>query len=220
MSWLAWLTTAAVAVGYAVGVHLSRQLAALGYRIDTEEGAPPPRALWAVAPAVSAMWGLLAWHLGDRHGGVELPAYLVLATVGVALARIDADVHRLPSGLTFPTAAAVAALLVISSALSGAWSSLLQAGVSTVLAAVVYLLLVLVSRGQFGWGDVILGILLSGALGYLSPIAPWLALVLAFVGASIVSALGMVLRRLTLTSRIAFGPYLLAGALISALVSG
>ena len=124
MSWLAWLTTAAVAVGYAVGVHLSRQLAALGYRIDTEEGAPPPRALWAVAPAVSAMWGLLAWHLGDRHGGVELPAYLVLATVGVALARIDADVHRLPSGLTFPTAAAVAALLVISSALSGAWSSL------------------------------------------------------------------------------------------------
>ncbi|HOF63281.1 MAG TPA: A24 family peptidase [Dermatophilaceae bacterium] len=220
VGWLAWVTVAAVAIGYAVGARLAGQLAELGYRIDTEEGAPPPRALWSVAPAVGATWGLLVWHLGERHGGVDLPAYLVLATIGVALARIDADVHRLPSGLTYPTAAAVAALLVVSSALSGQWSCLLHAGVATVLATVVYLLLALVSRGQFGWGDVILGVILSGALGYLSPIAPWLALVLAFTGASLVALAGMLTRRLTLRSRIAFGPYLLAGALVAALVTG
>lgn len=220
MSWLAWLTTAAVAVGYAVGVHLSRQLAELGYRIDTEEGAPPPRALWSVAPAVAATWGLLVWRLGERHGGVDLPAYLLLATVGVALARIDADVHRLPSGLTYPTAAAVAALLLVSSVLSGQWSALRLAAVATGLAGVVYLALVLLSRGQFGWGDVILGVILSGALGYLSPIAPWLALVLAFVGASVVAGVGMLTRRLTLSSRLAFGPYLLTGAFVAALVTG
>ena len=220
MSWLGWLTAAAVVVGYAVGRHLARQLSELGYRLDTEDATPPPRAPWIVAPAVAATWGLVVWHLGERHGGVDLPAYLLLATVGVALARIDADVYRLPSGLTYPTAVAVSGLLVVSSALSGQWSALLQAAVATVLAAVVYLLLALVSRGQFGWGDVILGVILSGALGYLSPLAPWLALLLAFVGASVVAIAGMVTRRLTLRSRIAFGPYLLAGALVAALVTG
>ncbi len=88
------------------------------------------------------------------------------------------------------------------------------------MGAVVYVVLVLLSGGQFGWGDVVLGTILAGALGYLSPVLPWLGILLAFVFASVVSVVGMVTGRITLKSRVAFGPYLLVGALTAILLVG
>ena len=41
-----------------------------------------------------------------------LPAYLYLGVVGVALASIDLDVHRLPDVLVLPSVPAVLALLL------------------------------------------------------------------------------------------------------------
>ena len=218
--WHLWLVVGAACVGYAVGVRLSRDLRDAAYRIDDETSAPLPRARWLVSPAVGVCWGLLAWRLGERHSGLDLPAYLVLATVGVALARIDADVHRLPAGLTYPAAVVVAGLLAVSSALTGNWAAVVPALVTTGMGAVVYVVLVLLSGGQFGWGDVVLGTILAGALGYLSPVLPWLGILLAFVFASVVSVVGMVTGRITLKSRVAFGPYLLVGALTAILLVG
>jgi leader peptidase (prepilin peptidase)/N-methyltransferase len=85
-------------------------------------------------------------------------------------------------------------------------------------AYVVLLLLALVSRGQFGLGDVTLGGILGLTLGFIDARMPWEALLLAFVTSGVVSLVGLITRRLTLRSDLAFGPYLLLGALLAVLL--
>ena len=51
----------------------------------------------------------------------ELPAYLYLTAVGVALAFIDLDTRRLPNVMTLPSYPILAALLLIPAAVDGSW---------------------------------------------------------------------------------------------------
>ena len=62
-----------------------------------------------------------------------------------------------------------------------------------------------------GLGDVKLVPSLALMTGYVSVAAGVLAVVIAFVLGALVAALGMLSRRLSLTSAIPFGPFLLAG---------
>src|SRR5580698_9168633 len=54
--------------------------------------------------STGVLFGLTAWHFGADWA---LPAYLYLAAIGVALAMIDLDVHRLPNKIVLPSYAAV-----------------------------------------------------------------------------------------------------------------
>ena len=149
--------------GVVVGVLLYRALEDAAYRLDDETDRPVPRGGWLVVPAVALVWGLLTWRFGVTPALVPL---LLLGVVGVALTRIDLDVHRLPEGLTLPAIVAVLALQVVASALTGDWGALLRAVIGGVLSWVAYLVLVLLSRGALGWGDATLGGLVGLALGY------------------------------------------------------
>ncbi len=215
-----WLVAACAAAGLGVGWWLARALGGAAYRIDEECEAALPRGGWAIAPATGLVWALLAWRLGGLGGGVVLPALLLLATAGVALWWIDVDVHRLPEGLTFPTAALVAALLVLAAALTGDWGALVRAVIGGVAAYLGVFVLALISRGQFGLGDVTLSGLLGLALAYLGAALPLWAILLAFVLSSVFSIGGMILGRLSRRSAIPFGPFLLLGALLVALAPG
>ena len=62
-----------------------------------------------------------------------------------------------------------------------------------------------------GLGDVKLVPSLALMTGYVSVASGVLAVVIAFVLGALVAVLGMVSRRLSLTSAIPFGPFLLAG---------
>ncbi len=213
----AWLVVCATALGYAVGSLLARRLAAAAYRIVEEETHPLPGRLWVVPVAVAGAWGLLAWAIGGRASGLELPAYLFLGTVGVALARIDADVHRLPQGLTHPTAWLVPGLLAVSSLATGRWSALGWALVIGALVGLGMLVLAFLPGGGFGAGDALLGAILGVALGHLQPWLPAAGLLLAGVLAGAWTTVQLVRRRVTLRSHIAFGPFLLLGALLAVL---
>jgi leader peptidase (prepilin peptidase)/N-methyltransferase len=214
-SW--WLVLALVVAGGALGVVLARQLAVVEYRIDEEEDRPPLRALWAVPPALAATWGILGWHLGGRAGGVALPAYLLLAVSGVALWRIDLDVHRLPEGLTLPTALATALLLLLATALVGDWSAAARAGVGGLATLLGLGLLSLLTGGAFGFGDVVLGATLGLALGWLDLRAALWGPAFGFVIAGVVAVVGLATRRMGMKSDLAMGPYLLLGALVAVL---
>lgn len=208
-----------VAVGLAglvVGVLLHRELARTAYRLDDEEHLPLPRWGWLVALAVPVVWGLLAVRLGVTP---SLAPVLLLAAAGTALTRIDLDVHRLPEGLTLPSVVAVFGLQVVAAALAGDWWPLGRGVLCGVLSWLGYLVLVLLSRGALGWGDATLGGLVGLTLGNLDPTWPLVAVGAAFVLGGVVSALGLATRRLTLRSHIAFGPYILLGALVVALVA-
>lgn len=184
-----------------------------GYR-RADEGGPLPRHLWV--PAVAPFVGLvLERSLADRSWPVLL-APLLLALVGLVLAAVDADVHRLPNALTVPLVPAVALLLTGASIATGDWGALARAAIAAVLVGGGSVLLAFVLYGRsIGMGDAKLLVSIAPTLAWQG----WMHLVagiwLGFVLGGIVALALLLARRATRSTQLAFGPYLVAGAVLA-----
>ena len=216
-----WFVVVLVLAGAAVGEVLRRRLATGGYRLDDETG-PPPRVPIAVLPvAMALLWGLLAWRFGPLSEWALTPAYLGFAFVSVALAWIDADVHRLPRGLTRPAYPLLAGQLALASLASGDWAALRRAAIAGIVLWLVYLVLAVIAAllgSGFGLGDVTLAGLVGLATGYVSVQATLIASCAAFLLAGVYGVVRIVARRGTRKDDIAFGPWMLVGTLIALVV--
>lgn len=216
-----WFVVLLALAGGAVGEVLRRRLAGGGYRLD-DEGGPLPRVSSFVVPfSLALLWGLLAWRFGPLSGWALTPAYLGFAFVAVALAWIDADVHRLPRGLTRPAYPLLVGQLAIASLASGDWDALRRAAVAGAVLWVIYFVLALLAAllgSGFGYGDVTLAGLVGLATGYVSVATTLVASYAAFVLAGVYGIARLVLRRGTRKDDIAFGPWMLLGLLVSLVV--
>ena len=147
----------------------------------------------------------------------QLPAYLYLASVGLALAVIDLDTKRLPNALTLPSYVVGVLLLLLPAALDDSWDDYLRAGLAMVALYGFYFVLALIYPRGMGWGDVKLAGVLGLYLGWLS----WGVLVVGgFLGFLLGALIGgglMVLRRAGRKTKIPFGPFMLLGALLAIL---
>ena len=76
------------------------------------------------------------------------------------------------------------------------------------------------SRGGhgLGLGDATLGGLVALPLGYLGWGVPIVGFVAAYLVSGLVAVVGLATRRLSLRSHIAFGPFIVVGALVAVLV--
>lgn len=161
----------------------------------------------AVAFAVVA-WGALA----GTYPLAVLPLLLYWVAIGIALALIDLEHHRLPNVITMPAYPVTAVLLVAASALTGDWGRLLSAAIGLVALGGFYLLLALGYRGGMGLGDV----KLAGSLGMLLGWLGWSQLVVggfsAFVIGGVFGIVLMLARRAGRRSRVPFGPFMLIGS--------
>jgi leader peptidase (prepilin peptidase)/N-methyltransferase len=148
----------------------------------------------------------------------ELPAFLYLAAVGVALAFIDIDVRRLPNVLTLPSYAVGAVLLTAAALAEHDPGRMTQALIGMCVLYGVYFTLMLLKPGGMGFGDVKLAGVLGLFLGFLGwgPLAvgAFLAFLLGGIGGLVLMTLGNAGRR----TKIPFGPYMIAGALTAVLV--
>ena len=128
---------------------------------------------------------------------------LAVASVTIA-ALVDADAHRLPNALV-----GLAGAPVVTAVLSG-WSGDLVRGALLGAALLGGPLLVthLISPAGMGFGDVKAAAVIGAALGLLAPSLAPLGLVVALLAAALI---GLARRVRT----IAFGPALVAGALIA-----
>ncbi|MFS8104101.1 A24 family peptidase [Lentzea alba] len=171
---------------------------------------------WVPSTITAVAFAILAWRLGDRF---DLLPFSALAAGGVALGTVDVLERRLPSRLLLPVAVAVGSLLLVSTAVHGKMSSLLQALAGMAVVAVVYLAIALVTGGELGAGDVKLGGLLGLALGWLG----WPELFAGTVLGWFVAAFSwLVLRttgRLTRDATLPMGPSLLLGAFVAVCLS-
>ena len=159
--------------------------------------------------------------LGGRIGlEPELPAFLYLGAIGVALALIDLDVKRLPNAIVLPSYVVAGVLLGAAAAFGDDWSSYLRAGLGMVALFGFYFVLALVYPAGMGFGDVKLAGVLGAYLGWLG----WPEVVSgAFLGFLFGGVVGMALmatRRAGRKSQIPFGPFMLAGALVAILWGG
>ena len=215
---LAWVTACAVvAAGGAVGWQLRGRLRGFGYRLPGERDLPARRTGWTV-PA-TALLGVLLW-VAVRHTQPVLIAviFVIAGWVMVALAFIDLDAHRLPDAIQLPSYPILLAMLVIGAAVSGDGGSLLRAVLAGVALFAFYFVLLLLPSG-FGFGDVKLAGLLGMLLGWLGWVTVVRATFATFVIGGLVAVALMVTRRKDRRDEFAYGPSMLAGAIVAVVLS-
>ena len=170
-------------------------------------------AIWCGVLAAIA-GGLIGWQIGWSP---PLAAWLVLAVVGAILCYIDLRTKYLPSAIIWPAYGVVTVLLVAASAVSGDWHALLRAVIAGAVTFALFWVLWWVYPSGLGFGDVRLSGLLGGALGWLG----WAEVITGVYGGFLLGAiLGLLLVAMKVFDRkaFAFGPFMLAGALVGVLI--
>ncbi|MDT5043024.1 MAG: leader peptidase (prepilin peptidase) / N-methyltransferase [Actinoplanes sp.] len=158
----------------------------------------------ALFVAVAARFGL-TW---------ELPPYLYLAAVAVALAVIDLDTMRLPDAIVLPSYGVALLLLIPAMIAEHHWGAGARGLIAAAVLYAAYYAIFAAYPGM-GFGDVKLALLLGLYLGWLG----WSSLAVgAFAGFLLGGIVGAALLAAKLVDRktkIPFGPYMLAGALLA-----
>lgn len=186
---------------------------------DREQGERMLRAAvrFAAAAITALTFAALALRFGMSWTLLPLLAFAAAATV---LTIVDLAEHRLPNAVVFPTLVVVAALLVLASAMTGAWIPLLWALGGAAAMFTVYFLLALISPSSMGMGDVKLALVIGLLLGWFGLNAWLIGLLAAFVFGGVAAVVALALHRVTLRGSIPFGPSMLAGALAAVLLVG
>jgi leader peptidase (prepilin peptidase) / N-methyltransferase len=170
-----------------------------------------------VEVATGAVFVVLAMRIGLEP---ELPAFLYLGAIGVALWMIDLDVKRLPDAIVLPSYLVAGVLLLLAAVLDQDWSALFRAVLGMAILFAFYFLLAFIYPAGMGFGDVKLAGVLGLYLGWLG----WAELVtggfLGFLYGGVVGLGLMLVRRAGRKSQIPFGPFMLAGALTAILCGG
>jgi len=180
-------------------------------------GAPISARYPLVEGLTAALFVVVSVSIGAH---AELPAFLYLAGVGVALAAIDLDTKRLPNALTLPSYAVGLVLLGAAALVQGELPPFVRAVEGMAALYAFYFVLCYGTAGKgMGFGDVKLAGVLGLYLGWLG----WSQLLVgsfaAFALGAVVS-IGLVLGAgAGRKTRVPFGPFLVAGALL-AVVAG
>ncbi len=178
--------------------------------------ATPRRRLLMTAFGAVVLGGLAA-TIGWRPA---LAAFLFMGVIGVMLAAIDLEHHRLPDRLTMTGALGCAAVLLIDAVQTDSWTSLSRGLLCAVVAFAAFLVMALISPSGMGFGDVKLAALLSLHTGWLGWELAVLAGLAGFLSGALASLLLVVSGRATLRTAIPFGPSLLFGAWLVVVASG
>jgi leader peptidase (prepilin peptidase)/N-methyltransferase len=154
----------------------------------------------------------------DLRTVAVVTVHLTLFAIACRLVAIDIRTHRLPNRIVLPTLAALIVLGVADAIASGASTAMIRAAFGMLILGGFYAALHLLSNEGMGGGDVKLAAVIGLILGWHS----WQALAVgaasAFVLGALFSVSLMMLRRADGSTRIAFGPWMIIGALLGLLM--
>lgn len=172
-------------------------------------------AQYPIVEALTAgLFAAAAWRVGAR---AELADYCVFFAVLVALSGIDLDHHVIPSRIVYPAVGASLVLLAVASGVDHNWHRYQDAVIGGLAAlAALFLIHVVVPRGM-GFGDVRLSGLIGLNVGWLGLAHVAVALFAGFLLGAVVGVGLMAGGLASRKSRIPFGPFLSAGAVIGVL---
>ena len=143
-----------------------------------------------------------------------LPAFVALALTTAPLVLIDFEHHRLPDRLVRTAAAAGAVLLTLAALVRHDWPALLRSGEGAAAVFAVLFLLAFAAPRSFGFGDVKLGAVLGGYLGWFGWRYVYYGIFAGFMLGMLVGLALLATRRASLKTALAFGPMLIFGTLI------
>ncbi|SCL65824.1 prepilin peptidase [Micromonospora chersina] len=210
-------TTATPAVRSAgpVGPVSGHELASVAFGSGRPDDDLRTGRLGAAALAGTLVFGGLAVA---RGGDPALPAFLAVATVGLALALADLACLRLPDPLVAASAAAALGLVPVALA-GGTPQRLLTALAGAAVSFAAYVLLALLPGSRLGFGDVKLAAALGLPLGWLGWPALGLGLLLPHLLNGVVVLVLLATRRVRRDTPLPFGPAILAGAWLAVLLA-
>lgn len=173
---------------------------------------------YQISTVLSVVVGAVLYAAMAHQFSHDLTAltYGVFVGAGMWLAIIDIDTHLLPRRIVYRTIALALPLLIVAAIFDDA-GSVIGMFIGGFSLWVFLRVCEVLSRGGIGGGDVALAGLLGMYLGWLSYEAVVVAVLAAFVLGGVFAAILLVLRRANRGTRIAFGPFLIAGALIAVL---
>lgn len=166
----------------------------------------------------AALTGILCFAFSLRLGITPyLPAFILLAVLGVQLARIDVALHLLPNPLVLLLLAGGSFLFLMPHLLGQQTGSTLRAALGAVILFAGYLVLGLISPGGIGMGDVKLAAPVGLYLGYLG----WSQLLygglLGFILNGLITIATLARRGRNGASEVAHGPSMLGATAIATL---
>jgi len=146
-------------------------------------------------------------------------AWWLLGAGGAVLAVVDARTHRLPARFVYPFAAAVAAVLGVTAAVTGAWPDLARSAFAALLVGGAWFGVALLSPAAVGMGDIRVAALTAALLG-------WQGWPSVLLGELLASILGVITAGALLTARrrpvaglrVPMGPALIGAAFLAALL--
>jgi len=209
----AWLTIAAIGV---LGCLLSPAAEILIARLLPRLGGLPSLRIRITTAAVT---GAACVAFAVRFGyAASLPALVLLAVLGVQLARVDIALHLLPNQLVFILLIAGILLLTAPLVISQQADDFVRALAGAVILFAVYLILALISPGGIGMGDVKLAAPVGLYLGYLG----WSQLLygglLGFIVNGVTTAVLLGGKRRNTAKEVAHGPAMLGALALTALL--
>ncbi len=161
----------------------------------------------------AAITGVLCSAFAYRFGAEPtLAAFVLLAVVGVQLARIDISLHLLPNPLVMSLLVGGFACLLLANIGGSQWTELLRGVAGAGILFFFYLILALISPSGMGMGDVKFAAPIGLYLGYLG----WSHLLygglLGFVLNGFVTILALRRNRSEPASEVPHGPSMLLAA--------
>ena len=139
---------------------------------------------------------------------------ITLAYFGARLSIVDFKSHRLPNHLVSWFVAVEILIMGITGWIASDFARLLTALGVAAATMISYVLLYLLSRGSLGMGDVKFAFPLGLCVGWYSADYWLVAIFVSFLIAGLVAIIGLVTKRMTRKSRLAFGPYMFLGTFL------
>lgn len=187
-------------------------------------GAKIPLRLMLVEAGTGLAFGYLYWHFGLT---LELLLALVYVSVFIVLALIDLDHQLILNVIVYPTALValgVSFLLGPSRMLAASGdyvflpsflpqNGFAQAAIGAGIGLLVFAAIIILSRGGMGWGDAKMAGLIGAIVGYLIPLAIFVAVVVGGLLAVVLLVFKLKKRK----EGIPFGPFLAIGAIVTLL---
>ncbi len=172
--------------------------------------APLPRRLLWVEIGTGVLFSYLYWYYGLS---AELAVAAVYCCLFLIIMVIDLEHGIIPNKIVYP---AMAVALVISVLLSQTRTvpGIVEAAIGGGIGLGLFLLIVLVSKGGMGWGDVKLAALIGLVTGF--PLV-FVALLLAVILGGLVAVILLLFKLKKRKEGIPFAPYLSLGAIITLL---
>jgi leader peptidase (prepilin peptidase)/N-methyltransferase len=158
----------------------------------------------------AATLGVLVWWAGPAVATVGL-AWAAL--VAITLALVDVAVHRLPDRLILAALSGTALIFVIAAVASGDYHRLGIAALCALGCGALYFVIVFLSPRGMGLGDAKLAVLVGLSSGWFGVRATVLAVFAGVIYAGLVAIALLALRRVSRSDRLAYGPFMLLGAL-------